>query len=421
MDLETPDALNSCPKRSLTTPGSQPKEVLVFNPPSEPANWLQMDWSQITTLAISGPWPPPADLYCHAHAHGVKVVKIVNFHAGGPSAMSNATKRSAWISQIVTDAVVHGTDGANVDIEGLRGEKSDLNALIKELATEFRKAVPMAQISFDLPAGDAEPTSYDVAFLTTVLDFVLLMNYGKADAVWNTKQPAALANCPYDGLAISVKAYGKYGVKADQIVVGLPWYGYTFPCHNQTAGSACAPVCTNGRDTCGQSQYAECMRCRDTGVCRSENGVINATKVGPWNYDTTSVAVWFEFFDATGGRYQQWYDDEVSLSIKYRACRALGTKGVAMWYAGSLEYGSEPAGMNRTATMWAALREFTHTTAHEVKRLKTDDALELTQSDDSVVSCDDALSLGLVCDGKTDDTAQLRKNVLPCFVHATVC
>eukprot|EP01046_Picozoa_sp_COSAG06_P025736 COSAG06_NODE_2179_length_7405_cov_69.786614_6_plen_124_part_00 len=46
-------------------------------------------------------------------------------------------------------------------------------------------------------------------------------------------------------------------------------------------------------------------------------------------------------------------------AAKYRYCRAAGARGVAMWEAGSLEYGSTPAGMRRTALMWATMHEFT--------------------------------------------------------------
>lgn len=83
-----------------------------------------------------------------------------------------------------------------------------------------------------------------------------------------------------------------------------------------------------------------------------------AAKKDLWTLDTASSSVYFEYLD-NRTRYQLWYDDEVSLAAKYRACRALGSRGVAMWTAGSLEYGAVPAGQRRTAQMWRALREFT--------------------------------------------------------------
>lgn len=67
----------SCTHKPLTTPAVAPVEVFVFDPPTNETDWSQMDWEQITTLALFGPWPPPEDLYCHAHAHNVKIVKCV--------------------------------------------------------------------------------------------------------------------------------------------------------------------------------------------------------------------------------------------------------------------------------------------------------------------------------------------------------
>jgi di-N-acetylchitobiase len=165
--------------------------------------------------------------------------------------------------------------------------------------------------------------------------------------------PHQLANCPYDGLAKSVKDYASYGVAAHKIVFGLPWYGYRFPCANSTRSAACEPNCADGRKTCPQIDYAAAVQ--------ELNNFSRTTGIDEWKLDTASQSVYFESLSMDGAsRHQLWFDDEVSLAAKYRACRAFGARGVAMWTAGSLEYGNEgSAGYNRTATMWGALREFT--------------------------------------------------------------
>ena len=132
----------SCARRPLTRPAVADVEVLAFDPPVKRSDWLQMDWVSITTLALFGPWPPPDDLYCHAHAHNVKIVKCVDFDAAG---IANASARTAWVAQIVAEAVQLGTDGANVDIEGFGGQKDDLTSLISELSSEFKRRIPTAR------------------------------------------------------------------------------------------------------------------------------------------------------------------------------------------------------------------------------------------------------------------------------------
>jgi hypothetical protein len=99
-----------CAITPLTSPAAAPLEVFTFDPPANKSDWLQMDWEQVTTLALFGPWPPPQDLYCHAHARSVKIVHCIDFDAKG---IANATARSAWVAMHVAEALRLGTDGVN--------------------------------------------------------------------------------------------------------------------------------------------------------------------------------------------------------------------------------------------------------------------------------------------------------------------
>jgi Di-N-acetylchitobiase len=107
-----------CADKTLCSPLRAPavadREVLAFNPSQEREEWEAMDWEQLTTIA-SFTWPVSDELYCHAHSHGVRIVKCVDFDA---TQITNATARSQWVAGILNDTVVRGTDGVNVDIEG---------------------------------------------------------------------------------------------------------------------------------------------------------------------------------------------------------------------------------------------------------------------------------------------------------------
>jgi hypothetical protein len=59
----------------------------------------------------------------------------------------------------------------NVDIEGFNGEKHDLNMLIAELYSEFKKAIPTAQVTFDTDVYPGNEPNYDYVTLTKNLDF----------------------------------------------------------------------------------------------------------------------------------------------------------------------------------------------------------------------------------------------------------
>ena len=332
----------TCPTKPLAGSAVAPVEVFAFDPPLNKSDWMQMDWDRITTLALFVPWPPPADLYCHAHSRGIKIVHCIDFHATG---IANPSMRSAWVAQHVAEALQFGTDGVNVDIEGFRGQKADLNALIEELYTRFKKAIPAAQITFDTDIFPRDEPGYDYRTLAKSLDFFVPMFYDMA------LPPQHLANSPYDGLAKSVAQYRGYGIGQERLVFALPWHGYSFPCASASLGTECEPDCAVPRKTCPEVQYAQAVQ-----TLRNRSF---AARKDLWSLDTASESVYFEYLDDNHTRHQLWFDDEVSLAAKYRRCRALGARGVGMWTAGSLEYGTTPAGQKRTAKMWRALREFT--------------------------------------------------------------
>lgn len=100
-----------CPTKPLASPAVATVEVFVFDPPVNKSDWMQMHWEQITTLALFGPWPPPADLYCHAHSRGIKIVHCIDFHAAG---IANPSMRSAWVAQHIAEALKLGTDGVRL-------------------------------------------------------------------------------------------------------------------------------------------------------------------------------------------------------------------------------------------------------------------------------------------------------------------
>ena len=95
-----------------------------------------------------------------------------DFDAAG---IANATARTEWVEGIVSEAVSLGTDGANVDIEGFKGQKDDLNKLIAELAKEFRAKIPTAQVTFDTAVYPSDEPSYDYTTLAKSLDFFVPM------------------------------------------------------------------------------------------------------------------------------------------------------------------------------------------------------------------------------------------------------
>lgn len=84
----------------------------------------------------------------------------------------------------------------------------------------------------------------------------------------------------------------------------------------------------------------------------------NATR--PRVYNDTLAAPFFNFVDAADQITRQvWFDDPLSLSVKYAAAKAAGWRGVGMWNLDAVAYGSaDPLVSADMAAMWAAIAEF---------------------------------------------------------------
>ncbi len=73
------------------------------------------------------------------------------------------------------------------------------------------------------------------------------MGYDIQSQMWD--QPAtnctARSNSPVRDVAAGVRAYLRLGVDPDKLVLGVPWYGYSYQCL-ELEGNACKIRCLDG-------------------------------------------------------------------------------------------------------------------------------------------------------------------------------
>ena len=74
----------------------------------------------------------------------------------------------------------------------------------------------------------------------------------------------------------------------------------------------------------------------------------NATTAPTLN--RTLGANWFNWRNSSGQMHQVWYDDPVSLGMKYNRTQEVGMSVVGMWVADATGFDEEA-----TKAMWAAL------------------------------------------------------------------
>ena len=290
------------------------------------------------------------NLVCHAHAQGVRVVRSAPFPTQNRTALLSDPKvRAAWVAVWMGRIKAQGIDGLTLDIEQYTGLPAPLTALVTELYTAMKAHNPHLQLSFALGIfPDGQASSYNHADLSKVLDFIIPMCY---DEPWGSK--VAAANAPLASLKAGVAQYAKRGVSASKLVMGLPWYGWDYPCTTNSSTTStsgglapCNVSAPPGRDWYGwatQVGYADIVTTLHSPAVSGVEHTDNAT-----------VTRWFEYAKPGGagvadaGRHQLWFDDPTTLEVKYAACKEMGLRGVGFWTANF-------AGTAQGPPMWAAI------------------------------------------------------------------
>ena len=230
-----------------------------------------------------------------------------------------------------------------------QANKDALTALVEALRKGFDTAGARPdvnktfQLSFDTGIYPLNQQSgYDHAAMAPYLDFLLPMGY---DMCWGTQ--TGESNDPVRSLQAGVDQYtSKLNIAAGKVVLGLPWYGWDFPCSGQELGAPCDVTPPAGKPWYGYATQVPF----DNAIAFVQNGN-NATPViiDPKG----SGSKYFDRVDASGKRHQVWFDDAETLRHRYAMVKEMGLGGVAFWTANFVNY-TQPDG--EAAAMWDALR-----------------------------------------------------------------
>ncbi|KAL2090116.1 hypothetical protein ACEWY4_014804 [Coilia grayii] len=331
-------AVSDCPckEQSLCQPiqNETQFEVFVFDVGGKA--WKHYDWSRVTTIAAFGPYD--AELMCFAHSKGVRLVLKGDVPV---SAMVDPTNRTAWIKEQVSLAKKQFMDGINLDIEQAVQEKSPeyfaLTALVKETTEAFHREIPGSQVSFDVSSSPicCYPRFYDYKDIADSCDLLFVMSY---DMHWGI---IAGANAPYNQVLTGYGEYIKMKIDPKKLVMGVPWYGYDYPCLNLSQAGVCI--------TQKWSPPVDWQVCYSTIMKQ-----INSSMSGRI-WDQEQRAPYYNYKDAEGQVHQVWYDDPKSISLKAAYVTKLGLRGIGMWSADCLDYSDDPIAQQQSRDMWDAL------------------------------------------------------------------
>jgi len=340
-----------CDDKSLCAPLSTPmasKEIFTFTGswmlPGD--NWKYFDYNTITTLARAGTMDP--GIICKAHSTNTRVVLLKSIP---PADLPSPTARQKWIADTLEEVKQNYADGINIDYENPIPKGSPMIGYMvtwmQELRAAMKKEMPNAQLSIDVAWSPdcIDVRCYDYAALAKTVDFVFVMDYDMQSQIFGPC--VALPNSPIPGVQKGMEAFLKLGIEPNNIVLGVPWYGYRYPCLNPTNDTVC-PIKkvpfrgVNCSDAAGKqfpiSQILEWL-------------ANNKTNGRQW--DDKDKAPWFNLYGDDGITYQIRYDDIESLTAKYEYAKKLGLRGTGMWISEDLPLYKDP---KFSEEMWKAMR-----------------------------------------------------------------
>jgi len=321
------------------------KEFFVFQYPN---GYEGYDWNTITTVGAFGDIFDP-QLICTAHKAGARVV-FGAFYP--PNQLNNASNRATWISQQIAKVVDAGADGLNFDVEDAIADNSEnrrlLNVLVNETKTALLAANPHYQLTFDVAWSPKciDGRCYDFLGLSKIVEFLIVMDYDMRSQIFGPC--IASANSPPALISDGMHAFLDLGIPSDQLVLGLPWYGYDYPCLSLTD------------DVCKIAEVPfRGVNCSDAaGKQRPFSNLLaqlNQTGIVP-TLDAGLESLWYNYVDSsTKQSHQVWFDDPKTLQYKVQWGKTNKLRGVSMWTGNFVDFARFPEASRQ---MWEAMNSF---------------------------------------------------------------
>lgn len=257
-----------------------------------------------------------------AHAAGGKVVLTVTMMAWNTTSwdqmrtlLSSSTARTRLVAQIVDAVRSRGADGVNLDFELVPTDmRAQYTSFVRQLKAGLVAAGVGSSLTVCTTGGAASwATGYDVTGLAApgAADALFVMGY---DFNWSGSARAggvAPIDSPYVLDVSTAMADFLRQVPASKVIWGVPYYGRGW---NTTSNALNAP-------TTGDS-----FAYHYTGHQR------DATTYGR-RWDDVGKVPWYRYYDSAKASWvQAYYDDAVSLGVKYDLVNRHNLRGAGIWH-----------------------------------------------------------------------------------------
>jgi PKD repeat protein len=247
-----------------------------------------------------------------ALANGVKVDLCVDLFSNLTSFLGNTTAQNTLISNIINMVQSRGAHGVCIDFEGMTSSnQAGFATFMTNLCTQMHSSIPGSKVSIATYAGST--SAFDLPTLNQYVDYFVVMGY---DYYYGGSSTAGSTDPLYSsGLSLTktVTTYLSNGVTPSKLIMGLPYYGFTWPVsstaiHGSTTGT-------------GSSVLFK------TAITNSSGYYSNPI------WDSASYSPYYNY-TASSTQYQCWVDNYYCSGERIDMVNQRGIGGIGIWALG---------------------------------------------------------------------------------------
>lgn len=255
-----------------------------------------------------------------AKANGCKVfLSVSNFGSDNNAKfLKNPEAHKTLIDSLSSLLALRSADGINIDFEGVAKENRDsFTQLVIQISKGLKQDNPKYIVSLCLYATDWHDI-FDIKAIDPHIDFYTLMAYDYYGSFSKTTGPVS----PFKnskmfgkGLEASVNSYNKKGVNRSKLIVGLPYYGAEWYTRNSKMGTKVTKFKSHPPYKSIREFYIDSLNI-------------------PIQFDSISSSSYIVIKESDDEYRQIFFEDTISLSIKYDWVKENKIGGVGIWALG---------------------------------------------------------------------------------------
>ena len=283
--------------------------------------WFSLSDTEGNVSSLADP-----DYVNYAHQSNLEVWAVLrDFHGGINSydetyeVLSYTSKRTKIINQVIAEAIQNGIDGINLDFELVSAECGEhYIQFVRELSVRCRQNGLVFSVDNYVPQPYNE--HYDIKEQGNVADYVVIMGYDEhTDGSYEAGSVASIGYLE-NGITDALKS-----VSADKLIAGVPFFTrlwYETPKTQEELSQEAGTEAAN---------YPDKVSCSAYSMDEAAQVVKDAGAQAQWDEETgQNYAEW----EADGGTYKIWLEDNRSLEEKLKVIKSNNLAGVAEWSLG---------------------------------------------------------------------------------------